>query len=55
MDITGLSDPFCKLNILPIVSSATKTFQRTKTVHRTRDPEFNEQLDFYETSESDVR
>lgn len=52
MDISGLADPFCKLNILP--SAKTSTRLRTKTVHKTRNPEFNENLTFYDISETDL-
>ncbi|XP_064214519.1 rabphilin-3A isoform X1 [Tribolium castaneum] len=52
MDINGLSDPFCKLNILPNAKPSTRL--RTKTVHKTRNPEFNENLTFYDISESDL-
>lgn len=52
MDISGLSDPFCKLNILP--SAKVSTRLRTKTVHKTRNPEFNENLTFYDISETDL-
>ncbi|XP_011304048.1 rabphilin-3A isoform X1 [Fopius arisanus] len=56
MDIHGLADPFCKLNILPIDASTTTTRRlRTKTVHKTRDPEFNEQLNFYGIMENDLK
>lgn len=56
MDIHGLADPFCKLNIIPIGPSTTTTSRlRTKTVHKTRDPEFNEQLNFYGIMENDVK
>ena len=54
MDIHGLADPFCELNILPMTSSVTTKRLKTKTVHMTRDPEFNEQLNFYGITESDV-
>ncbi|XP_076640120.1 rabphilin-3A [Colletes latitarsis] len=54
MDIHGLADPFCKLNILPIDTIATTKRLRTKTVHKTRDPEFNEILNFYGTAETDI-
>ena len=53
MDINGLADPFCKLNILPNAKVSTRL--RTKTVHKTRNPEFNESLTFYEISESDLK
>ncbi|KAF5291802.1 hypothetical protein FQA39_LY14290 [Lamprigera yunnana] len=52
MDINGLSDPFCKLNILP--DAKTYTRLRTKTVHKSRNPEFNENLTFYELNEKDL-
>lgn len=52
MDINGLADPFCKLNILP--NARTSTRLRTKTVHKTRNPEFNENLTFYEITESEL-
>ncbi|CAK9832833.1 Double C2-like domain-containing protein beta [Anthophora retusa] len=54
MDIHGLADPFCKLNILPIDTVATTKRLRTKTVHKTRNPEFNETLNFYGTTETDI-
>ncbi|KAF5285765.1 hypothetical protein FQR65_LT13044 [Abscondita terminalis] len=52
MDINGLADPFCKLNILP--DAKTYTRLRTKTVHKSRNPEFNENLTFYEINEKDL-
>lgn len=52
MDINGLADPFCKLNILPNAKVSTRL--RTKTVHKTRNPEFNEKLTFYDIRESDL-
>ncbi|KAK9746657.1 C2 domain [Popillia japonica] len=52
MDINGLADPFCKLNILP--NAKTSTRLRTKTVHKTRNPEFNENLTFYDLTENDL-
>nr|XP_012153756.1 PREDICTED: rabphilin-1-like isoform X3 [Megachile rotundata] len=54
MDIHGLADPFCKLNILPLATVTTTKRLRTKTVHQTRDPEFNETLNFYGTTETDI-
>ncbi|GFG37250.1 hypothetical protein Cfor_10943 [Coptotermes formosanus] len=53
MDINGLSDPFCRLNILPTGGKSNRL--RTKTVHKTRNPEFNETLTFYGMSDGDVR
>lgn len=55
MDIQGLADPFCKLNILPVGKASTSRRLRTKTVHKTRDPEFNETVNFYGTTETDVK
>ncbi|XP_065172910.1 rabphilin-3A [Atheta coriaria] len=52
MDINGLSDPYCKINVLPSVNKSTRL--KTKTVHKTRNPEFNEYLTFYEITESDL-
>ncbi|XP_012270565.1 rabphilin-3A isoform X2 [Orussus abietinus] len=54
MDIQGLADPFCKLNILPVTSNSSRRL-RTKTVHKTRDPEFNETVNFYGTTEADTK
>ncbi|XP_021918829.1 rabphilin-1 isoform X2 [Zootermopsis nevadensis] len=52
MDINGLSDPFCRLNILPTGGKSNRL--RTKTVHKTRNPEFNETLTFYGVTDGDV-
>ncbi|XP_025835633.1 uncharacterized protein LOC108733899 [Agrilus planipennis] len=52
MDINGLSDPFCKIDILPTTKTSTRL--RTKTVHKTRNPEFNENLTFYDITEDDL-
>lgn len=54
MDIHGLADPFCKLNILPVDTVSPTKRLRTKTVHKTQDPEFNETLNFYGTTETDI-
>lgn len=51
-DISGLADPFCKLNIMP--STKVSTRLKTKTVHKTRNPEFNENLTFYDITDSDL-
>ncbi|PNF18915.1 hypothetical protein B7P43_G01387, partial [Cryptotermes secundus] len=53
MDINGLSDPFCRLTILPTGGKSNRL--RTKTVHKTRNPEFNETLTFYGVTDGDVR
>lgn len=54
MDIHGLTDSFCKLNILPVAIGSPSQRLRTKTVHKTRDPEYNETLTFYGITETDV-
>ncbi|XP_054730962.1 rabphilin-1 [Anastrepha obliqua] len=47
MDAAGLTDPFCKLNIVtPEGTTKYTRWLRTKTVHKTRNPEFNETLQF---------
>ncbi|XP_068159146.1 rabphilin-3A [Drosophila tropicalis] len=47
MDSAGLADPYCMLNIITPEAHAKYTrWQRTKTVHKTRNPEFNETLQF---------
>ncbi|XP_055846039.1 rabphilin-3A isoform X2 [Episyrphus balteatus] len=47
MDSAGLTDPFCKLNIITPEGHVKYTrWQKTKTVHKTRNPEFNEILQF---------
>ncbi|XP_016975577.2 rabphilin-3A [Drosophila rhopaloa] len=47
MDSSGLTDPYCKLNIItPEAHTKYTRWQRTKTVHKTRNPEFNETLQF---------
>ncbi|KAJ9582353.1 hypothetical protein L9F63_003313 [Diploptera punctata] len=53
MDINGLSDPFCRLTILPTGGKSNRL--RTKTVHKTRNPEFNETLTFYSVADDDIR
>lgn len=52
MDINGLSDPFCRLNLLPTGGKSNRL--RTKTVHKTRNPEFNETLTFYGVTDTDM-
>lgn len=47
MDSAGLADPFCKLNIItPEGTTKQLKWIRTKTVHKTRNPEFNETMTF---------
>lgn len=47
-DAHGLADPFCKLNIVNVSEGSCrhKSWSRTKTVHKTRNPEFNESITF---------
>ncbi|KAI5634213.1 c2 domain-containing protein [Phthorimaea operculella] len=53
MDMTGLSDPFCRLEVLPPEGTYSNRL-RTKTVHKTKNPEFNETLHFFGITESDL-
>ncbi|CAG9559247.1 unnamed protein product [Danaus chrysippus] len=53
MDMTGLSDPFCRLEVLPREGTYFNRL-RTKTVHKTKNPEFNETLHFFGITESDL-
>lgn len=47
MDANGLADPFCKLNIVSAEGTCRHVnWSRTKTVHKTRNPEFNEAIAF---------
>lgn len=47
MDASGLADPYCKVNIVtPEGHTKYTRWQRTKTVHKTRNPDFNETLQF---------
>ena len=47
MDPAGLTDPYCKLNIITAEATAKYTrWQKTRCVHKTRNPEFNETLQF---------
>ncbi|XP_041349378.1 double C2-like domain-containing protein beta isoform X1 [Gigantopelta aegis] len=51
MDSNGLSDPYVKLHLLPGASKSTKL--RTKTIHKTLNPEWNETLTYYGITEDD--
>ncbi|KAG6448817.1 hypothetical protein O3G_MSEX005738, partial [Manduca sexta] len=53
MDMTGLSDPFCRLEVVPREGTYSNRL-RTKTVHKTKNPEFNETLHFFGITESDL-
>ncbi|XP_065201390.1 rabphilin-3A isoform X2 [Planococcus citri] len=52
MDINGHSDPFCKLNLLPVGAKSYRL--RTRTVNKTVNPEFNETLTFYGITDNDI-
>ncbi|CAI9715995.1 double C2-like domain-containing protein beta isoform X1 [Octopus vulgaris] len=52
MDMNGFSDPYVKLHLLPGASKANKL--RTKTIHKTLNPEWNETLTYYGITEEDV-
>lgn len=48
MDIATLADPYCKLNIITEYGTPKqKKWTQTKTVHKTRSPEFNETVRFF--------
>lgn len=47
MDSSGLADPFCKLNIVTAEGTVRQSrWMKTKTVHKTKNPEFNEAVIF---------
>ena len=52
MDSNGLSDPYVKLHLLPGASKANKL--RTKTIHKTLNPEWNETLTYYGITADDM-
>ncbi|XP_050408654.1 rabphilin-3A isoform X2 [Patella vulgata] len=52
MDSNGLSDPYVKLHLLPGANKSTKL--RTKTIHKTLNPEWNETLTYYGITEEDI-
>ncbi|XP_015174553.1 PREDICTED: uncharacterized protein LOC107065408 isoform X1 [Polistes dominula] len=55
MDIHDLADPFCKITILPMGMGTNIKPIRTKTVHKTRDPVFNETVNFYVSRDADMK
>ncbi|XP_056013625.1 rabphilin-3A-like isoform X4 [Ostrea edulis] len=52
MDSNGLSDPYVKLHLLPGASKSNKL--RTKTIHKTLNPDWNETLTYYGITEDDT-
>ncbi|XP_065324465.1 rabphilin-3A-like isoform X1 [Gordionus sp. m RMFG-2023] len=52
MDSNGFSDPYVKLHLLPGAGKSTKL--RTKTAHKTLNPEFNETLTYFGITEEDM-
>ncbi|KAL3856404.1 hypothetical protein ACJMK2_011169, partial [Sinanodonta woodiana] len=52
MDSNGLSDPYVKLHLLPGASKSNKL--RTKTIHKTLNPEWNETLTYHGISMEDM-
>lgn len=52
MDSNGLSDPYVKLHLLPGANKSTKL--RTKTIHKTLNPQWNETLTYHGISEDDL-
>ncbi|XP_059486498.1 rabphilin-3A isoform X2 [Neocloeon triangulifer] len=53
MDVNGLCDSYCRAQLLPSTSGKAITPLRTKTVHKTRDPEFNETLAWFHVTPAD--
>uniref|UniRef100_T1JK29 Rabphilin n=1 Tax=Strigamia maritima TaxID=126957 RepID=T1JK29_STRMM len=52
MDSNGLSDPYVKLHLLPGASKSNKL--RTRTVHKTLNPEFNETLTYHGITQNEI-
>ncbi|XP_013782034.1 rabphilin-3A-like [Limulus polyphemus] len=52
MDYNGFSDPYVKLHLLPGASKANKL--RTRTVHKTLNPEFNETVSYYGITDYEI-
>lgn len=56
MDSMGLADPFCKLNIITSEDSLRSSkWLKTKVVHKTKNPEFNETLTFIGMTIDDIQ
>lgn len=55
MDSQGLSDPFCKVNIITVENTLRHTrWQKSRIAHKTNNPEFNETFTFLGMSFEDV-
>jgi Ca2+-dependent lipid-binding protein len=55
MDSQGLSDPFCKANIITGDNTLRHTrWQKSRIAHKTNNPEFNETFTFMGMSFDDV-
>jgi Ca2+-dependent lipid-binding protein len=55
MDSQGLSDPFCKLNIITAENRTRHTrWQKSRVSHKTNNPEFNETFSFIGMSSEDI-
>ncbi|KAL4223051.1 Double C2-like domain-containing protein beta [Mactra antiquata] len=52
MDSNGLSDPYVKLHLLPGAKKSNKL--RTKTIHKTLNPQWNETLTYHGVSGEDM-
>lgn len=55
MDSQGLSDPFCKVNIITAENTLRHTrWQKSRIAHKTNNPEFNETFTFIGMSYEDM-
>lgn len=55
MDFQGLSDPFCKVNIITGENAIRHTrWQKSRIAHRSINPEFNETFTFIGMGSDDV-
>lgn len=55
MDSAGLSDPFCKLNLITPENNIRYTrWQKSRIAHKTNNPEFNETFTFLGMSKEDM-
>lgn len=54
IDAQGLSDPFCKINIITEETIRHTRWQKTRIAHRSVNPEFNEAFTFIGMSIEDI-